>query len=523
MSNLRASAIVAAGLLFVSTLNAQAPPPPPPAPAGDVAQELTRGPIHEAFGQPTAFNPAAGVLVAKRPPELIEEVPPDQRPAGENVAWMPGYWQFDDESKNFVWVSGFWRNVPPGRTWVPGYWNTTDQGYQWVSGYWMAERTAEVEYLPPPPETIEAGPSTEAVDANQVWIPGCWVWHQTRFQWRPGFWSTANPDWVWTPAHYEYTPSGYLFVEGYWDYPLLNRGLLFAPVAFTSVPIGFVYTPSVVIDARFLAFSLFAGPIHSHYYFGDYYDPRYARAGIYPWFAFHNSRIGYDPIFAQTNFIYSRRDPQWSNRLRETYFDRREHEAARPPHTYRQFNEWARKTDPDGTKNIAYVHPLAEISKVKDYPVRLERVDPKGVESVRAQATQVRKFREERMKVEQEAGRDMPRTGAKIDPAKPVGRTAAARVKMPEAPRLSPSTPGVGGPGKTPPVGTAKHVAPPETPRVPDLTPPNATPKVAPKSVPLPHPEEHLKLPPVAKTPAPPAKVTPPVAPPPPKKKKEKD
>src|SRR5262245_39600906 len=50
----------------------------PPVAADKVAEELTRGPIHEAFGQPTVFNPQGGPIAPKAPPELIEEVPPEQ-------------------------------------------------------------------------------------------------------------------------------------------------------------------------------------------------------------------------------------------------------------------------------------------------------------------------------------------------------------------------------------------------------------------------------------------------------------
>src|SRR5262245_46918921 len=91
--------------------------PPRPMPPGDVAQELTRGPIHEAFGQPTVFDPQPGPVAPKAPPEAIEEAPPDQKPEGDNVAWIPGYWAWDDESKEFIWVSGFWRAVPPDQAW----------------------------------------------------------------------------------------------------------------------------------------------------------------------------------------------------------------------------------------------------------------------------------------------------------------------------------------------------------------------------------------------------------------------
>lgn len=58
----------------------------------------------------------------ERKVEAIEEVPPEQKPTGDNVDWIPGYWAWDDERTDFLWVSGIWRSLPPGRQWVSGYW-----------------------------------------------------------------------------------------------------------------------------------------------------------------------------------------------------------------------------------------------------------------------------------------------------------------------------------------------------------------------------------------------------------------
>src|SRR5262245_5986531 len=91
-------------------------PPPPPQPGEQAPQRdpaapqgvdaLASGPVHEAFAEPVVFNPEPGPVVPKQPPDPIEEVPPDQKPEGENVAWVPGYWSWDEERDNFVWVSG---------------------------------------------------------------------------------------------------------------------------------------------------------------------------------------------------------------------------------------------------------------------------------------------------------------------------------------------------------------------------------------------------------------------------------
>jgi hypothetical protein len=176
---------------------------------------LTRGPVHEAFVQTVTFDPQPGIVVRKAPPETIEEVPPEQKPEGANVAWIPGYWAWDEEKSDFIWVSGIWRTLPPGRQWVPGYWAKSEQGFQWTSGYWADIKVSESQYLPEPPATVEVGPNINAPSPEYSWIPGCWVWHLGRYAWRPGYWAKMRLDWVWVPSYYVWTPRGYIFVEAF--------------------------------------------------------------------------------------------------------------------------------------------------------------------------------------------------------------------------------------------------------------------------------------------------------------------
>src|SRR5690348_5511718 len=82
----------------------------------------TRGPVHEAYAEPGGVQPAPAPVVPQGPPPAIEETPPDQKPEGEHVQWFPGYFAWDEEKSDFLWVSGFWRAIPPGRQWVPGTW-----------------------------------------------------------------------------------------------------------------------------------------------------------------------------------------------------------------------------------------------------------------------------------------------------------------------------------------------------------------------------------------------------------------
>src|SRR5262249_2984344 len=108
----------------------EVPPPPPPMDAGAAVpgqadpnvEVMTRGPVHEAYATPVTAGQSAGMIVPKQPAAPIEEVPPDMKPEGENAAWIPGYWSWDDDRKDFIWVSGVWRAPPPGYRWMPGYW-----------------------------------------------------------------------------------------------------------------------------------------------------------------------------------------------------------------------------------------------------------------------------------------------------------------------------------------------------------------------------------------------------------------
>ena len=103
------------------------------------------------------------------------------------------------------------------------------------------------------------------------------------------------------PDHYVWAPRGYVFVNGYWDYSIGRRGVLFAPVHFDRGVYGrpgFSYSPATVIDLSVFTNHLFLRPRYHHYYFGDYYAANYQSAGFLPWFSFQSSRFGYDPIYA---------------------------------------------------------------------------------------------------------------------------------------------------------------------------------------------------------------------------------
>ncbi len=243
---------------------------PEPEPDGTA---LMRGPVHEAFAEQFSVAVTPTAVINKEPPQPIEEVPPEFRPEGDNIQWIAGYWGWTFRSKTLFGSRGF--GVLYHRSTVDSsYWAQVEDGWQWVSGFWTKKDTEELVYLPMPPETIEAGPSSPAPGDDYFWIPGNWVYAQQRYDWQPGYWSQGHEDWVWIPSRYVWTPSGCIYREGYWDYVIASRGTMFAPMRF---PVGYGnrFRPSYVVETGPLWLAnLFVLPGFNHYAFGNYYGYR---------------------------------------------------------------------------------------------------------------------------------------------------------------------------------------------------------------------------------------------------------
>lgn len=401
----------------------------PPRPDGeDGVQVLTRGPVHEAFAETVTFDPEPGIVVAMAPPNPIEEMPPDQRPEGVNATWIPGYTAWDDERNDYLWVSGVWRTPPPGRQWVSGYWGKISLGFQWTSGYWGDVQLSETEYLPEPPETVEVGPGMPAPSPDQSWIPGSWIWLHGRYAWRPGYWVTVQSDWDWIPAHYIWAPRGYVFVDGYWDYSVERRGVLFAPVYFDAgiyARQSFHYSPSTVISLAVFSDHLFVRPRYQHYYFGDYYDANYENAGFFGAVSFNTSRYGYDPIYAHQLWEH-RQDRGWGLRVVADFRRRRDNVEARPPRTLSAQITLNMSTSKSRESGLIVAASLDQLAKSKESPIRFQAVDSAEKQILVQRGKEVRKFREERQKLEIHA--------ADRSADEPVKEFAPARVIIPRSP-----------------------------------------------------------------------------------------
>jgi hypothetical protein len=212
-----------------------------------------------------------------------------------------------------------------------------------------------------------------------VYVPGTWVYLNAKYLWRPGLWIAYHPGWVWVPACYVWTPSGCIFIDGYWDHPLDQRGLLFAPVRID--PRVFIaarrpFVPRSVVYNDFLLGAMFARSGVRHYYFGDYFEPRYDKLGFVPWPDYHPVKGAYDPTFAYYRHLHAK-DARWEPALRSLYTGRRAGEIPRPPHTLAKQTEALRAVTANRTaeaavhkeinlthaQNVRVLAPLSEIHK----------------------------------------------------------------------------------------------------------------------------------------------------------------
>ena len=352
--------ILMAMVMATGTLYGQATDQPPPIPSEEQPEVLTRGPINEAFAQPVNLEEESGFIAPKAPPADIEETPPEERPIGEQFAWIPGYWAWDSDRNEYIWVSGCWRAVPPGKYWVPGYWTEVADGWRWVAGFWAPVSSKEIEYLPAPPAVTYVEPTVIAVP-DRIWVPPCWYWSYGRYTLRAGYWIDAREDWVWVPSHYVWTPRGYVFVSGHWDYPLHSRGVLFAPVYFpwdVYTRVRFSYSLSIVIDIGNLEFGLFTRPRYCHYYFGDYYDSFYIGIGIFPWFECVSRHTWYDPIYLHDRWRHRKDGPHWRQHEQREYARRRDDKNLRPPRTYREMERRVRNMTESQRRNFEVAVPM---------------------------------------------------------------------------------------------------------------------------------------------------------------------
>lgn len=472
------------------------------------AQPVLRGPVHEAFAQPARIKPQPGPIVPKEPPKPIEEIPPDQKPAGENVQWIPGYWFWDEEKQEYLWVSGIWRAIPPGMEWVPGTWVRVEGGWQWVPGYWKPVAQKEVEVVPEPPEPPPLAEPPPPPGPDYFYAPGTWVYVSYRWYWRPGVWVACHPGWVWVPACYYWTPYGCIFVDGYWDYPLGYRGFLFCPV---WVDFGVCYRPGWfwrpcywVPEPCLLPF-LFVHTQRFCFFFGDYFAPFYARTGFVSIYYYRVHRNWYDPLVGYYAFAYGRRNPNWLAQQRILVQGRMQGTVPRPPRTLDEQRKLLASAagDPERQAKLRQLVVAGSINRVNPRTVPTSNLDDKQLAALRKSIDETRQVQLQRAALERKLTESKPVAGKPPAKIQPVAVKSTAQVTVSKPPPPPPVT--AQGSLKAPASGAAEAAKEPAK-SVPAKSPSEKTVPVRPgeTSKPVVKPVEEKTAP--AKPASPPAK-----------------
>jgi hypothetical protein len=437
---------------------------PPPVPRG--VEVLARGPVHEAFASLTT-EPAPTSPVPRRPPQPLEELPPAEKPEGK-VIWIGGYWAWDDDRKDFLWVSGLWRTPPPGKQWIAGYWREEGEQWQWVGGFWTTAREEqeikEVAYLPQPPQPPGLAPPGQAPTPDCFHVPGSWVWNPATaaYAWRAGYWARVQPGYVWVPDHYRWTPGGYIFIPGYWDLAVSRRGVLYAPVVVDPavVTASFVYTPAYAVSDTVVVDALFVRPAYGHYYFGDYYGPAYARMGYESVVVYSGRR--YDSIVVYETWAH-RSQPSWFSLQIELFNGRNRGVLPVPPRTLVQQNMIVRQNITNVTNVTNVTNNITNVNRTT-YNTQVlaptsKVVAARGQKTVALDTATRAQARQQAAAVQQVA---QQRTAA--ERPLPVGAPRQARVASLSVPRAQPVQPGFVAPKVSPQAASNARTAQPLRP-----------------------------------------------------------
>jgi len=159
-----------------------------------------------------------------------------------------------------------------------------------------------------------------------------------------------------------------------------------------------------VVNSAVFVSHLFLRPRYGHYYFGDYYGSNYSDAGFSPWFSFHSSRRGYDPIYANQRWQH-RQDRAWEQRAEANFRNLRDNENARPPRNWASQTALTGREDASNRGNIIVAQKLEELAQRRDGQLRLQPVDPAERQQFGQRVQEYRKYLQQRQQLEANAAR----------------------------------------------------------------------------------------------------------------------
>lgn len=205
------------------------------------------GPVHEAFITPSTDTGAILRAVPQQPPAPLNEQSPLK--CASEAVWVPGYWSWNEELNDYIWISGTWRIAPPNLVWISGQWKQFGSEWAWLRGFWSPVSQESIQYIADRPPSSVDGEIPAAPGDDYFWVPGYWDYNPAakQYQWLAGKWEKLDPEWIYTPPGYLWRPEGYVFVQPYWDQPFELRGCLYSPVLVETQSLNAIkYTPKLV-------------------------------------------------------------------------------------------------------------------------------------------------------------------------------------------------------------------------------------------------------------------------------------
>ena len=293
------SAALGLAVLIGASSGATYQPDDPDLPPPQFSVE-TRGPVHEAFVQRNEGKPEIGVAIGKQPPPPLPERPPEQHPTTRTWSGFPAIGHGTPTATILCGSAARFAIRLRDAAGCPAIGQILPRAGIGRRGSGPRKINAHLRYTPEPPAPLEDGPTTPPPDDNSTYIPGYWFYNEADQALRLAarFLGAMRAGQIWTNPQYSWAPGGYAFCDGYWDYPLDNRGLLYAPAYFPT-PLwnnpGWFYRPSYIVALGAFFNSGFYRPGYNNFFFGNYYGNNYASLGYRPWWG-SNAQPGLQPL-----------------------------------------------------------------------------------------------------------------------------------------------------------------------------------------------------------------------------------
>lgn len=287
-----------------------------------LADVALRGNIHEAFARPLAWtNSIVVVRGTLAPPEnLNDELAVEV--VGNALVWVNGYWSYNSIDQKFEWTGGILRRPPPGHHWIPGKWIKVNDGFARIPGAWIPNKLSAPVKVAKLPASLNFVQNGTRPSLQHFWVPGKLSNSNGQLIQGAGHWApinNQNSKWVWTPAQVIPTgDGGGLVIDGFWDHPTTERGVLFAPVRLghgASPDVMRKLATAVSLNVPRLFQHLFVDGRTQQYVFGNVYGDAAEKAGLIPWVDFATQSRSFDPLFAHYSRLYALSGADFKSRL----------------------------------------------------------------------------------------------------------------------------------------------------------------------------------------------------------------